>query len=67
MARRGDLEMTPTASMASSDAEMDDLREALIECSSETRRLVQPLLSLPAVQNMLLVFLSDHSRYSGPA
>lgn len=42
--------------------QMVEIKSALSLCSSETVRLVQPLLQLPAVQHMLLVFLSDRSR-----
>lgn len=50
-------------SISIEEKKMNELREALGSCSSETVRLVQPLLSLPAVQHMLLVFLSDQSRF----
>lgn len=38
------------------------LEAALADCSSETVRLVRPLLHLPVVQHMLHVFLMDQSR-----
>lgn len=50
--------------MVPTTGEMKDLIEALKACSSETQRLVTAqVLQVPAVQHMLLVFLSDQSRY----
>lgn len=43
--------------------DMEGIKAALEQCSSETRRLItEEVLEIPAVVHMLLVFLSDTSR-----
>ncbi|CAM9985999.1 unnamed protein product, partial [Discosporangium mesarthrocarpum] len=49
-------------SMSIPPGSVDALKKALKACGSETQRLIQPLLPIPAVQHMLLVFLKDTSR-----
>lgn len=49
----------------SADNEYQKLRDALDECSTETKRLItEDVLALPAIRHMLLVFLKDTSRSS---
>lgn len=55
--------MTAHASSHAGEETMADVREALADCCSETRRLLpDDVLAVPAVQHMLLKFLAETSR-----